>query len=370
MKNNVLYNVYMHSKYIHALNCHIKIGAQTIKKIGIKFDNKFDSIWNIEYGMLKRELGEKIADLIIEAREQVNVDEEIHKLEKYNIGYVTIYDKKYPELLAEIPDAPAILYIKGNIETLSLPSIAIVGSRKYTNYGARVTSELTKKLSRADLNVVSGLALGIDAVAHRATLEENGKTVAVLACGLDIVYPASHIGIARDIIARDGAIISEHPPKVLALKHHFPARNRIIAGLSLGTLVTEAAEKSGALITAYAALDYNREVFAVPGSIDSEASRGTNELIKKGARVVTSVDDILYELNIETKKATRRAKKILPENKEEAKILKLLGDEEMLIDNIIVKSKMNVVQISSLLTTLEMKGMLENVGGGRYRKKL
>ncbi len=360
----------MNSKYIHALNCHYKIGSQTIKKIGIKFDNKFDSIWNIEYGMLKRELGEKIADLIIEAREQVDIDEEILKLDKHNVGYTTIFDKSYPKLLKEIPDAPAILYIKGNIETLKLPSLAIVGSRKFTNYGARVTRKITKELSRAGLCIVSGLALGIDGIAHKAVVEENGKTVAVLACGLDMVYPAAHMGIARDIIDRGGAIISEHPPAILALKHHFPARNRIIAGLSLGTLVTEAAEKSGALITAYTALDYNREVFAVPGNIDSEASKGTNEIIKKGARVVTEAEDILKELNIESKQAVERAKEILPENKEEAKILKIFGEKEMLVDNVIAESGMNVVLLSSLLTTLEMKGMLENVGGGRYRRKL
>lgn len=361
----------MDSKYILALNTDLRIGGQTIKKIGAAFDGDFEKTWKVEGGKLKGVLGEKIADIIIELRDKVNPDKEIEKINKLNLGYTTIYDKSYPPLLAEIHDAPAVLYIKGNIETLKSPSLAVVGSRKYSNYGVRTTKKLVSEIIKySGLSIISGLALGIDSIAHRTTLDHHGTTVGVLACGLDSVYPVSNKNLADDIVKSGGAIISEQAPETRALKHLFPARNRIIAGLSLGTLVTEAAKESGALITAYAALDYNREVFAVPGNIDSPFSDGANELIKKGARSVMEASDILEELNIESKKAEQLAKEILPESEEEVIILNLFESEQEIPADIIVKeSKLNIVKVNSCLTMMEMKGILENVGGGRYRKK-
>lgn len=357
----------MNDKYLLALNAHEKIGSQTIKKVLASFDNNIEKAWQAKYDELIRKLGEKIAQLVIEAREQFNPDHEIEKLQKLGIGYMTMYDKEYPPLLKETPDCPAILYIKGNVSALKKASIAIVGSRKFTNYGQKIAKELSKKCTEAGLVVVSGLALGIDTAAHKASLEGGGITVAVLGCGLDRVYPVSNFGLAREILNRKGAIISEFPPGTPALNYHFPQRNRIIAGLSLGTLVVEAAEESGALITAYLALEYNREVFAVPGNIDSDASRGTNLLIQKGAKLVISAEDIFSELNIDVKKAQQQSREILPETKEEKEIVKILRQGEKIIDDIVVESCLNIIAINATLSMMEMKGLVENIGGGRYK---
>lgn len=304
-----------------------------------------------------------------ESQKLFNPDAEIEKIKKLNIGYITIFDKEYPAQLMELPDAPVILYLKGNVEILKEPSLAVVGSRKFTPYGKMAAYKLSREAAEGGLVIISGLALGIDAVAHMAALDAKGKTVGVLGCGIDQIYPASNLGLAKKIIETGGAVVTELSPGTPPLKHNFPARNRIIAGLSLGTLVVEAAERSGALITAYEALEYNREVFAVPGNINSETSGGTNRLIQKGAKLVISTEDIFEELNIEFKKSQKMAKEILPESKEEKIVLDLIAKKDLLVDNIIEESDLNVIEINTVLTMMEMKGIIENVGG-RYRKKL
>jgi len=307
--------------------------------------------------------------LIIEARDNYDPDKEIETLKKYDIGYITMYDKSYPQLLLEIPDCPVILYIKGNIESLSAPSIGIVGSRKYTDYGRTSAKRFSKECVSGGLNIISGLALGIDAIAHREALDAGGITVGVLGCGLDQIYPTSNAILADEMIAKKGAVVSEYPPGTPPYKQNFPLRNRIIAGLSLGVLVVEAAEKSGALITAYSALDYNREVFAIPGNINCESSIGSNQLIQKGAKLVTKVEDIFDELNVDLIKDETKAKELLPENEEEKILLELLTKEEKNIDEIIHQSNLNVIAVNSTLSLMEMKGMVENIGGGRYKLK-
>jgi DNA processing protein len=361
----------MNGKYILALNTDLRVGGQTIKKIGVAFDNDFEKMWKVESGRLRGILDVKTADIILEIREKIDPEREVEKINRLNLGYTTIYDKSYPPLLKEIYDAPAILYVKGDPQVLKNQSLAVVGSRKFSNYGVRSTKKLVSEILQvSNLAIISGLALGIDSIAHKTTLENNGTTIGVLACGLDSVYPVSNKNLADEIIKSGGAIISEQAPGTLALKHLFPARNRIIAGLSLGTLVVEAAKESGALITAYEALEYNREVFAVPGNIDSSFSKGTNELIQKGATAVTEAKDILDELNIKVKAAEQVAKEIMPESEEEIVIYKLFGmGEEILADVIVRESGLNIVKVNSCLTMMEMKGILENVGGGRYRKK-
>ena len=356
----------MQSEILLALNAHEKIGSQTIKKALASFENP-EKLWKAKYDDLIQKLGDKIAHYIIEAKEQFDPEEEIAKLQKLNIGYMTMYDKEYPPLLKETPDCPAILYIRGNIEALKLPGIAVVGSRKYTQYGRKAAYELSKSCSEAGLSIISGLALGIDAVAHKAALDAGGITVGVLGCGLDKMYPATNHALAKEILERGGASISEFPLGMPALTYHFPQRNRIIAGLSLGTLVVEAAEESGALITAYCALEYNREVFAVPGNIDSATSRGTNLLIQKGAKMVTRAEDIFEELNIKVKKAEQKSKEIFPESEEEKIIISCLSSGEKIIDEIIKESGLNIIALNSTLSLMEMKGFVENLGGGRFK---
>jgi len=317
-------------------------------------------------GEIRNKLPKKTADLIIEAKNEYSPEEESEKLSKLNIGYITNQDKQYPKLLKEIPDHPVILYVRGDISVLSLPALAFVGSRKYSEYGKRSCRNLINQMQGSKACIVSGLALGIDAIAHNVALENELNTVGVLGCGLDRIYPVSNYQIGESIIKSGGAIVSEYPPGTPPLKQNFPARNRIIAGLSLGTVVIEAAEKSGALITALEALDYNREVFAVPGNIENETSKGCNQLIQQGAKLVTSASDIFNELNFEVANQNKKSEKIMPENEVEAEILTVISNGKTHVDMIVSKSKYNVVEIMGALTTLEMKGNLLNVGGGYW----
>lgn len=217
---------------------------------------------------------------------------------KMKIEEISIESKEYPEQLREIYDAPLKLYVLGNKEILKQPSIAIVGSRKATEYGKKVALQFSKNLSRNGINIISGLALGIDTCAHLGTLNSNsiGKTIAVLGGGLDEIYPKQNVELAKQIIKNGGCIISEYPLETKPEKLHFPQRNRIISGLAKGVLIVEASEKSGSLITADFALEQGRDVFAVPGNISSSTSFGTNNLIKQGAKLVTSYEDILIEI--------------------------------------------------------------------------
>lgn len=358
----------MNAKYLLALNANYRIGSQTLKKL-LNIFGSGEGIWKANKIDIAEKLGEKIADKVFEAKATYDPDLILADLAKQNIGYITMYDKAYPSLLRESPDCPAILYVRGNVEILSRPSIAVVGSRKYTSYGKKISQELSKACSGAGLSIISGLALGIDAFAHRAALDLGNITVGVLGCGLDKVYPSSNLSLAHDIIDNNGAIISEFAPGTVAMKQNFPLRNRIIAGLSLGTLVIEAAEQSGALITALCALEYNREVYAVPGNIDSEMSVGTNMLIQKGAKLILNADDILEDLNFVSKSKEKISREILPDTKEEEMILEILKRGDKLVDDLSSETGLDIVTINTSLTLMEMKGFVENIGGGRYKIK-
>ncbi|MFC1615483.1 DNA-processing protein DprA, partial [Patescibacteria group bacterium] len=284
------------------------------------------------------------------------------------IEAITVKDEKYPKLLKEIYDAPAIIYYKGNIEILNDIAVGVVGSRKFSSYGEQTTAFLVKNLAKNGISIISGLALGVDAIAHSSALEVKGKTVAVLGSGLDKanIYPSHNRYLAQKIIDSNSIIISEYTAGTPPLHYNFPQRNRIISGLSLGVLVIEAAEKSGALITAKTALDQNREVFAVPGNIFSETSAGTNILLKKGAHLITSAEDILEILDFKKVIAHSENKKIIPESEEEKIILSALNDDPLHIDAISRNVKINVSKLSGALMLMEMKGMVKNLGGNMY----
>ncbi|MDF1498025.1 MAG: DNA-processing protein DprA [Patescibacteria group bacterium] len=328
-----------------------------------------ESAWNAnseEY--IKAGLENNIAEKIILTKNKISPEEEFEKLEKENIQIVITRDKLYPSFLKEIHSAPALLYYKGEMKSDEL-AIAIVGSRKVSIYGRQVTEQFAKELSQAGMNIVSGMALGIDGIAHRECIKQKNRTIAVLGSGIDTnsIYPSSNHQIAEEIISTGGAVLSEYPIGTPPLKQHFPARNRIISGLSLGILVIEAAQSSGALITAKFALEQNREVFAIPGNIYSKTSEGTNNLIKLGAKLVTKTKDILEELNLKFMTEIKKAKEIIPDNEEEKIILENLSlDEPIHIDQLAKKIKMNVTAVSSLLTLMEIKGKVKNIGGMRY----
>ena len=264
----------------------------------IKLIQRFKSnkaIWNAS----KKELlevegiGEKIADLILDKRLKKYVYKHVEYMKYNNINIIGILDEKYPKILKEIYDPPIQLYIKGNEDILNSLSIAIVGCREATNYGIKVAKEFAFNISKQGVNIISGLAKGIDSAAHLGTIEAKRKTIAVLGNGLDIIYPKQNANLADKILKTGGAIISEYPLGTLPKKQNFPARNRIISGLSKGIIVVEAKEKSGTLITVDFALEQGRDVYVIPGNINSINSTGTNELIKQGAKLVTKWEECI-----------------------------------------------------------------------------
>jgi len=354
-------------KYFNAFNLFPEIGAVRFKKLLAYFPT-LQGAWTAGAGEFKQAgLDENLIEKIVQGRKTINPDEEFEKLEKEGVSIITIKDESYPKLLKEIHDPPAILYIKGGFKPEDEYTLAIVGTRHPTSYGIQVAAELTHKLSTAGLTVVSGLARGIDTITHKTCLEAKGRTIAVVGSGIDqkSIYPQSNRKLS-DIISENGALISEYPIGTEAMPYHFPARNRIISGLSLGTLVVEAAEKSGTFLTANHALDQNRQVFAVPGPIYSKNSLGPNNLIKMGAKLTTNVQDILEELNLASLTEQVEAKKIIPDSKEEALIIDLLSAEPIHIDKIVAATKLDTATVSSTLTLLEMKGNVRNLGGMQY----
>lgn len=283
---------------------------------------------------------------------------------RFGARIVTAWDDGYPAALGETPDPPAVLYVFGSLEEADRDAVALVGSRAATEYGKIAASLLGRELARRGVTVVSGLARGIDTAAHTGALEGGGRTVAVLGCGLDTVYPAANRGLARRI-ASSGALVTEYAFGSPPLKHHFPLRNRIISGLSLGVVVVEAAERSGALITGALALDQGREVFAVPGNITSPKSVGPNRLIRDGAKAVTAVEDILEEFPRLREREPAQAGE-LPLSSDERDLLESLGREPVDVDDLIRRSAAPSHRTIALLGMLETKGLVTRHAGRRY----
>jgi DNA processing protein len=287
--------------------------------------------------------------------------------EEKEIRKLTLQDKGYPAILKEIHDPPKELYIKGEIIPQDKVAIAIVGTRKYSQYGKQATLDIAGKLARLGITIVSGLAKGIDTFAHQAALENNGRTIAVLGSGMDrkSFSPLRNYELG-EIITQNGAVISEYPQGTPGALFTFPQRNRIISGLSLGVVVVEAPQESGALITANLALEQNREVFAVPGDIYAKNSQGTNNLIKMGAKLVNDIEDILEELNLSHLINVPRKEKIKPETKEEEIIISFLSAQPTHIDEIIKLSKLPVSAVNSTLMILELKKVVRNLGRNSF----
>ena len=280
------------------------------------------------------------------------------------IKTIKIGDKEYPKLLKGIKDPPEVLYVRGELNPEE-NCFAVVGTRMASAYGKQVALEIAGDLAEAGLTIVSGMAPGIDTFVHQATLERKGRTIAVLGTGLDekSIYPQSNLKLAKKILETGGCLISEYPPGTPGSKFTFPNRNRIISGLSLGVLVVEAKQKSGALITAHHAFEQKRKVFAIPGSIHSLNSKGCHYLIKKGAKLVENANDILKELNLPelTSPGLMRG-----ETEEENLILGVLKEGVLDIDKIIEKTKLSAATVASTLAVLEIKGKVRNLGGNTY----
>ncbi len=355
-------------KYCLGLSSFSKFGPAKFKKLNKHFQNFKEAFLASQEELIRAGIESNIVDEFISFRNELDLNKLIEITEKENIKIITLQDKNYPKLLSEIHNPPPIIYYKGNIDLNNDFLLSIVGTRKYSQYGKQAASEISLELAKNKITIVSGMALGIDSISHHSCLEAGGKTIAVLGSGLDYqsIYPSSNRGLAEKIIDFGGAIISEFPPGTKPLKYHFPQRNRIISGLSLGTIVIEAGIKSGSLITAYLALEQNREVFALPGSIYSPNSAGTNKLIKQGARPITSIQDILDTLNFNEIAKEIKPKKIIGENDIEQKIIDNLSYEAIHIDEIARLTKLDTSTINSTLIIMEMKGMVKNLGGMQY----
>lgn len=353
--------------YLNALNKIPGIGPQKMKLLMNRFgDSK--KVWESDLSeIMAGGINEKLAQIIIRERVRINPELEWEKLTRENIRLIDFDSPDYPRLLKEIPSAPYLIYYKGDYDFNSRPLLAIVGSRKFTTYGQQVALSLARDLAGAGITVVSGMALGIDTFAHRGALEAGGQTLAVLGSSLEdsFIGPRTNFNLSRQIIA-NGALLSDYPPGTQATAQTFPARNRLMAGLTTGTIVVEAAQQSGTLITANMALDFNREVFSVPGNIFSPVSQGTNSLIKQGAKIITGVNDILEELNLTDFRQEKKIQEIIPASKEEEIILQILSNEPQHIDRIIKLSKINTSIVSSTLIILEMKGYIKDMGGQNY----
>ncbi len=346
------------------------IGSITYQKLITHFGNP-EKVFSISKKELMEVDGirEKTANSIKSFRLEEEIKDELNRIEKTGVNILTINDNEYPSSLKTIYDPPHVLYVKGNIMENDAIAVAIVGSRSPTTYGKLVTEKISMELSVRGVTIVSGMARGIDSIAHKSAIAGGGRTIAVLGCGLNVIYPPENFKLMDEIISH-GAVISEFPMSARPDKMNFPQRNRIISGLSLGTLIVEAAEKSGSLITARHAIEQGREVFAIPGSINSPKSKGANRLIKSGAKLVEGAEDIIDEFPSDVRSFLKSPEK---ENKED---YNLIGDEKHIfslidtelrhIDTIVEHSNLPVSVVSGILVKLELKGLVRQISGKMF----
>jgi DNA processing protein len=341
-------------------------GAVRIGKLANYFQSMERAFNACASELMEAGIEAEIASRFLQERIHIDPESVMRELETRAIQPITIKDEIYPPLLKEIYDPPAVLFVRGALPNPARKTLAVVGSRKPSNYGTKVTKEFIESLAREGIVIVSGLAHGIDAVAHDAALRSGGTTIAILGSGVDqeSIYPSGNRALASQILTQGGAIISEFPIGTPPLKQHFPFRNRIIAGMCHGTLVVEAAIKSGSLITARSALESGREVYAVPGSIHSPLSEGPNNLIKMGATPVCCAEDLLGRKIIDTKSAPE----FTPSTDEETALWRILCNTPLHIDEIVRGSGLRTDKALSTLTLMEMKGATRHEGGNYYTR--
>ncbi|MBF0318881.1 MAG: DNA-protecting protein DprA [Nitrospirae bacterium] len=344
------------------------IGPATIRKLLNTFGTPDDIFRASMNDLLRVEgVGKGRAEGIFNFKAWAAVDKVLEKCEKTGIRILYYKDADYPSLLKELPDHPLVLFVKGNLREEDRYAIAIVGTRKASHYGISVTERFTTQLTSMGFTIISGMARGIDTAAHTKAIQNNGNTIAVLGCGVDVVYPPESAWLYRRI-AEEGAVISEFLPGTRPLRENFPMRNRLISGLSLGVLVVEASQKSGALITAGFALDQGREVFAVPGNIMSSSFAGTHALIQKGAKLVQNAEDIVEELSHILKGYIKSAKKAEPAlEPEEKRLCAALSSEPVHIDEIIRQSGVATSNALTVLLGLEIKGVVKQIEGKKFQ---
>lgn len=341
------------------------IGRARIERLETAFGSLRDA-WDASAADLKESgLEAKALGSVLARRPTIDPNAEIDRLARTGITALSWHDPRYPARLREAYDKPPVLYVRGTLADADDWSVAVVGTRRATPYGRQAAEGIVEGLVHNGVTVVSGLARGIDAIAHQSALRAGGRTIAVLPCPVNEVYPAGHGRLAEQILEH-GALLSDYPLDARMQRESFWRRNRIVASMTLGTVVVEAGEKSGALLTARLALDENREVFAVPGSIFAPMSRGSNGLIQQGAKLVRSADDILSELDLMRVPQQLELRQTLPVDETESTLLTLLSTEPLHVDDITRGAHLPVATVSSALAMLELKGMIRQVGGMQY----
>lgn len=339
-----------------------RIGAVRMRALESYFGSMAEA-WRAGPAELKAAgLDRGTIESIVKERPAIDPAQEIDRLEAAGVSAYTWHDDSYPRRLREVDDHPPVLFVKGELAPQDEWAVAVVGTRRATPYGRQAAEHFSSDLAKQQITIVSGLARGIDAIAHRTALNLGGRTIAVLACGLDIVYPPEHAKLAAEITSH-GALVSDYPLGTQPRSEFFPRRNRILSALSLGVLVIEGDVDSGALITARNAIDQNREVFAVPGSIYAPAARGTNKLIREGeARLVTRAEDILEELNLTASVQQPELPLVTISDPTEAALLKVLSSQPIHIDEVQRASGLPISAVSGALALLELKGIVRQVG--------
>jgi DNA processing protein len=335
---------------------------QLLKTFGLP-----DAIFAAGVGAVATVIGTTLAERLFSHDCERDIDAALDWADGAGNRIITLGDSDYPQALLAAIDPPVLFYGKGRVELLNRPGLAIVGSRNATKQGEATAAAFAAALSGAGLTIISGLALGIDAAAHQGALTARGSTVAVIGTGADRIYPSRNEGLAREIAER-GVVVSEFPLGTPALAANFPRRNRLIAGLARGCLVVEAAERSGSLITARLAAEAGLEVFAIPGSIHSPLSKGCHKLIKQGAKLVESAQDILEELRWEAVVAAAPSATTLPVDPEAARLLGVLGYQPCDLDTLAARSGLTAEQLLAMLLPLELEGHVAQLPGGRYQR--
>lgn len=354
------------------------IAFSSIEQIDSRFIQRLYNYFGDIEQAFKASLGElqlidglniKKAETFLNLRSKVNPDKVLDEVTKREIKYLTLEDDNYPKLLKNIENPPAVLYYKGNLDDCNLgKTLAVVGSRKASYHAKEELNKIISQLANTDICIVSGLAAGIDSQAHLSALDNNIKTIGVIASGLDFYYPTSNKHLYQRIENGNGAVISEYFPTFEPLKFRFPQRNRIVSGMSYGTLVAEASLKSGALITANLTLEQGRELMCMPGLISNPNTEGIYKLLKNGATLVTDANDILNALNWEVKQQTNTQLELPELDDNELKIYEALEIEEKGVDELIALTKISVDDLLINLTTMELKGIIKQVGGDRYKR--
>lgn len=355
--------------YWIALNKVAGIGAVRMAAL-LAHCGSAEAAWRASIHELKASgIDRRTLENLLQARRELNLETEWERVLKAGVQVLTLHDDEYPENLRQIDAPPPLIYVRGTLQPNDSWAIGIVGTRRASVYGREVAHSLSRDLAANGITVVSGLALGVDTVAHKSTLANKGRTIAVLGSGVDQIYPPENRGLARSI-AENGAVVSEYALGTRPDASNFPPRNRIISGLSRGVVIVEAGERSGALITAQFAAEQGRDVYAVPGSILHPGSTGCNTLIQQGAIPLLNVNDILNHLNIEQIRNQQAARAVIPADPQEAALLRHINHEPLHLDELVRQSTLPAPQVAGLLTMMELKGLVRQVGSLSYVRNL